>query len=49
MKLTKKQRDQLWGESGPYSEAKIITETRILDDEVSRVFVVVEGSVKYFV
>src|SRR3989338_1967369 len=42
MKLTQKQRDQLWGEQGPYSEAKLITETRILDDQVSRVFVVVE-------
>ncbi|MBI2634831.1 hypothetical protein HYW82_04155 [Candidatus Peregrinibacteria bacterium] len=45
MKLTQKQRDQLWGEHGPYSEAKLITETRILDDQVSRVFVVVEVAI----
>ncbi len=45
MKLTQKQRDQLWGEQGPYSEAKLIIETRILDDQVSRVFVVVEVSI----
>ncbi|PIZ73020.1 hypothetical protein COY07_02450 [Candidatus Peregrinibacteria bacterium CG_4_10_14_0_2_um_filter_43_11] len=45
MKLTQKQRDQLWGEVGPYSEAKLIIETRILDDRVSRVFVVVEVAI----
>lgn len=45
MKLTQKQHDQLWGEQGPYSEAKLIIETRILDDQVSRVFVVVEVSI----
>ena len=45
MKLTQKQRDQLWGEQGPYSEAKLIIETRILDDHVSRIFVVVEVSI----
>ncbi|MBU2524957.1 hypothetical protein KKG71_07225 [Patescibacteria group bacterium] len=45
MKLTQKQRDQLWGEVGPYSEAKLIVETRILDDQVSRVFIVVEVSI----
>lgn len=33
--------DQLWGGEGPYSEAHLIIETRILDDKVSRVFVVV--------
>ncbi|MBU0578536.1 hypothetical protein KKE34_01495 [Patescibacteria group bacterium] len=38
LKLTQKQRDQLWGLDGPYSEAKLIIETRILDDTVSRVF-----------
>lgn len=45
MKLTRKQRDQLWGEGGPYSEARLSIETRILDDSVSRVFVVVEVSI----
>jgi len=30
---------------GPYSEAKLIIETRILDDRVSRVFVVVEVAI----
>lgn len=45
MKLTQKQRDQLWGENGPYSEARLSIETRILDDSVSRVFIVVEVSI----
>jgi hypothetical protein len=45
MKLSQKQRDQLWGENGPYSEARLSIETRILDDSVSRIFVVVEVSI----
>ncbi len=35
----------LWGRSGPYSEAKIIINARILDDSVSRVMVEVEGNI----
>jgi len=42
MKLSKELKDKLWGETGPYSQAKLIIETRILDDKVSRVFAVVE-------
>ena len=42
MKITKKQRDKLWGETGPYSQANLILQTRILDDKISRVFLVVE-------
>lgn len=42
MKLNKKQRGMLWGESGPYSQANLIRQVRILDDRVSRVFLVVE-------
>ena len=34
--------DKLWGETGPYSQAQLIIETRILDDRVSRIFVLVE-------
>lgn len=45
MKLTQKQRDELWGEQGPYSEARLSIETRILDDSVSRIFIVVEVSI----
>jgi len=43
-KLNKKQIDMLWsgGGKGPYSQAKLIKEVRILDDKVSRVFLVVE-------
>jgi len=37
--------DRLWGVDGPYSEVKLITETRILDDKVSRIFITVEVSV----
>lgn len=35
----------LWGVSGPYSEAKLIKEARIMDDEVSRVFLTVEVAI----
>ncbi|MEK7104952.1 MAG: hypothetical protein AAB868_02845 [Patescibacteria group bacterium] len=42
MKLTKKQIDMLWGETGPYSQANLKKQVRILDDKISRVFLVVE-------
>ena len=48
MKLSKRQRDKLWGETGPYSEAWLITETRILDDFVSRIFIIVEVHINPF-
>ena len=43
-KLSKKQIDLLWsgGGNGPYSQANLIKQIRILDDSVSRVFLVVE-------
>lgn len=46
--MNKKQRDKLWGEDGPYSEAWLIFETRILDDSVSRIFVIVEVHINPF-
>jgi len=48
MKLTKEDIDKLWGEEGPYSEARLIIETRILDDSVSRIFVIVEIHINPF-
>ena len=45
MKLTQKQIDNLWGESGPYSQANLIIQTRILDDSISRTFLVVEAEI----
>ncbi len=39
MKLTKTQRNKLWGETGPYSEVHLTKEIRILDDRVSRNFI----------
>lgn len=45
LELTPKHSDELWGVEGPYSEARLILESRILDDSVSRVFVVVEASI----
>lgn len=44
-KLSEKEVDMLWGESGPYSEAKIVIESRILDDSVSRVMIGVRGNI----
>jgi hypothetical protein len=41
-KLTSKQTTLLWGDTGPYSQAKLIREVRILDDGVSREFIIVE-------
>ncbi len=37
--------DRLWGGDGPYSQVHLIVETRILDDKVSRTFVIVEVSI----
>jgi hypothetical protein len=41
-KLTLKQVEMLWGETGPYSQANLKKEVRILGDAVSRVFLIVE-------
>lgn len=48
MKLTKKQQEELWGEIGPYSQLNLKIQTRILDDSVSRVFVIVETEINPF-
>lgn len=48
MKLTEKQIVELWGEEGPYSEARFIIEHRILDDSVSRIFLRVEVNINPF-
>ncbi len=48
MDLTDKQTAELWGEDGPYSEARFIIEHRILDDSVSRIFLRVEVNVNPF-
>ena len=45
MELSQKQREELWGDGGPYSEIRMCVETRILDDSVSRIFVVVEANI----
>ena len=43
--LTPGEREKIWGETGPYSEAYLIFETRILDDEISRIFLEVEVAI----
>lgn len=48
LKLTQRQQDELWGDGGPYSEMKMSIETRILDDSVSREFIVVEVNINPF-
>lgn len=45
IQLKKEQREMLWWSEGPYSEARLTFETRILDDEVSRTFINVEVSI----
>ncbi len=45
MNLTKQEMDQLWGGEGPYSEARLIMEHRILDDSVTRVSILVEVNI----
>ncbi len=38
MKLSNKQREQLWGDDGPYSEVNLVFENRILDNTEARNF-----------
>ena len=45
MTISDKDRHMLWGEEGPYSEAKMVFNTRILDDHITRVTVEVEGNI----
>ncbi|MDD3480723.1 MAG: hypothetical protein PHW75_00635 [Patescibacteria group bacterium] len=47
-KLTKQQIDELWGQDGPYSEVRLVIEKRILDDQISREFLVVETNINPF-
>ena len=39
MKITQDQTDKLWWGVWPYSEAKLVFETRIIDNRVSRTFI----------
>ena len=47
-KLSQKDYDRMWGEGGPYSQVRLCEETRILDDSVSRIFLVVEAEINPF-
>ena len=47
-KLTPKDYERMWGKNGPYSQVRLCEETRILDDSVSRVFLVVEAEINPF-
>lgn len=45
MKLSDEQREKLWGEDGPYSQVNLIVQNRILDDSISRTFLIVEAEI----
>ena len=47
-KLTPKDYERMWGEDGPYSQVRLCEESRILDDSVSRIFLVVEAEINPF-
>jgi len=47
-KLTSRDFERMWGDEGPYSQVRLCEETRILDDSVSRVFLVVEAEINPF-
>ncbi len=42
MKLSKEQAKKLWWQTGPYSEVNVITQTRFLDDAVTRTMKYIE-------
>lgn len=46
--LTQKEYAKMWGEDGPYSQVRLSEEIRILDDSISRVFLVVEVEINPF-
>jgi len=47
-KLTNTDIENMWGGDGPYSQVSLHEQTRILDDSVSRVFLVVEAEINPF-
>jgi len=47
-KLSKPDRQKLWGDGGPYSEVHLIEQSRILDTGISRVFLIVEMKINPF-
>ncbi len=47
-KLSAADYHNMWGEEGPYSQVRLCEETRILDDSVSRVFLVIEAEINPF-
>lgn len=46
--MTQKELKDLWGEDGPYSQAHLLVEERILDDSLSRTFVYVQAVLNPF-
>lgn len=47
-KLTSVDFGKMWGGDGPYSQVNVIEQTRILDDSISRVFLVIEAEINPF-
>lgn len=47
-KLTNADIEKIWGGDGPYSQVSLHEQTRILDDSVSRIFLVVEAEINPF-
>ncbi len=47
-RLTKKDRQRMWGEDTPYSQVNVREETRILGGGISRVFLVVDAEINPF-
>ena len=47
-KIIQKDYERMWGEDGPYSQANIKEQVRILDDSISRVFFVIEAEINPF-
>ena len=47
-RLSKKDFADMWGDEGPYSEVRLVEQARLLDDSISRVFIVAEASINPF-
>lgn len=45
LSLSDKQKNELWGVTGPYSEVMLTIENRILDDSISRIFINIDVNI----
>jgi len=48
IRLTKKDKENMWGGTGPYSEVNLSEQSRLMDNTISRIFLVIEAKINPF-